>query len=602
MFNQAGSNNMPWNNGPVFLMNGDDGTPIYESYELVSLKVFGDVGSVTAQPTQVRSNSATMTGSLVNPVVVGADQLIEFNFDAGQIYTNLGTNGLGSLPMRLDPTLGGGQMGYTTRPIPVGNQMTFGGGTAGQEVYGELTILLQERQTVRVVSFVNKKTGEICNYLQDSMGAWSELAVIPDDWDLCPPASSEISISAECKQELAEAIAEENAKCAAAQYSQKQFTNPNSLVNLSNFAASAGDTIDNAVVTIADIEAFFDGFDYDAAPVAMSTQGDFSIADFIGGAGTESNTSFVEGYINVTGPMFIRMQNTNNWSGRVDLGVNCGSYQDILTHYNGPGQSATSPSAPIPLGIHRIRVSSWDYDGANGNINIQFSVTGANGWTTDAAGIAGLEFTNVAPIERCFLGRVCEGSEDVIEVSTGLVVDGAELSKPASTNEPVEIDFEALAEAVVNRQNLDVPIGIIENCDGDCYWEIYKGGIRVGPFMTPTKDNSELTTPTLAPSGGKLVSDFFSDGANLAPFSLQLRNTTNAPINWEATISNAPYATITNLSGPVTLVSSQNADGTYQHLLTGTAPIAAFASAPINGDVPSPAGDGTGLELFCESA
>ena len=226
---------------------------------------------------------------------------------------------------------------------------------------------------------------------------------------------------------LAELIAQGNAKCATAQYTQKQLTNPNSLVSLFNFAANADDTIDNAVVTIADIEAFFDGFDYDATPVAMSTQGDFSIADFVGGAGTESNASFVEGYINVTGPMFIRMQNTNNWSGRVDLGENCGEYQNILTYYNGPGQSTTSPAAPIPLGLHRIRISSWDYDGSNGNINTQFSVTGTNGWTTNAAGIAGLAFSNVSPAERCFLGRVCEGSEDVTEVSTGLVVDGAAL-------------------------------------------------------------------------------------------------------------------------------------------------------------------------------
>ena len=451
VFNQAGSNNMPWNNGPVFLMNGGDGDPVYDSYELVSLKVFGDVASVTTQPTQVRSNSATMTGSLVNPVVVGTDQLIEFNFDAGQIYTNLGTNGAGSLPMRLDPTLGTGQMGYTTRPIPVGNQMTFGGGTAGQEIYGELTILVQERQTVRVISFVNKETGEICHYQQDSTGVWSQLAVIADEWDICPASdtaiSREISIGLECKQELAEAIAEENAKCVTAQFSEKQLTNLNSLVDLFNFAPNADDTIDNAVVTIADIEAFFDNFDYDATPAATSTQGNFSIADFVGGAGTESNASFIEGYINVTGPMFIRMQNTNNWSGRVDLGENCSEYEDILTHYNGPGQSATSPAAAIPLGMHSLRVSSWDYDGANGNVNVQFSVTGTNGWTTDAASIPGLEFGNVPPTERTFLGRVCEGSQDVIEVSTGLVVPAAELA----SNETASIGPIAVGPIFVNH-------------------------------------------------------------------------------------------------------------------------------------------------------
>ena len=418
-----------------------------------------------------------------------------------------------------------------------------------------------------------------------------------------PLPDNTVSLTPECKQELAEAIAKENAKCATAQYSEKQFPIPNSLVNLFNFAANADDTIDNAVVNIADIEAFFDNFDYGAAPSATSTQGDFSIADFVGGAGTESNASFVEGYINVTGPMFIRMQNTNNWSGRVDLGENCGEYENILTHYNGPGQAATSLGAPIPLGVHRIRVSSWDYDGANGNINTQFSITGTNGWTTDAAGVAGLEFSNIAPTDRCFMGRVCEGSDDIIEVSTGLIVDGAELfcPKPEPAAEPVEIDYEALAEAVVNRKNLEVPIGIIEACEGDCYWEIYKGGMRVGPFQSPTKNDPESVDATLAPSAGKLVSDFFSDG-NLGPFSLQLRNTTSTPINWQATISNVPYSTIPNLSGPVTLDSSQNPDGTYQHLLTGTGPIAPFANAPLNGDTPNPVGNGTGLELFCEPA
>ena len=256
-------------------------------------------------------------------------------------------------------------------------------------------------------------------------------AGIPAGWveTSCDAPVTRVELAPECKQGLAQAIAEENAKCATGQYSEKQFAAPNSLVNLSNFAANADDTIDNAIVTMADIDAFFDNFDYQAVPAATSTQGDFSIADFVGGGGTESNASFIEGYINVTGPVFIRMSNTNNWSGRVELGENCGEYQNILTHFNAPGQPATSQGAPIPLGIHRIRISSWDYDGANGNINTQFSITGTNGWTTDAVGIAGLEFSNISPNERCFLGRVCEGSEDVTEVSTGLVVDGAVLIK-----------------------------------------------------------------------------------------------------------------------------------------------------------------------------
>lgn len=295
-----------------------------------------------------------------------------------------------------------------------------------------------------------KKIGNICAGVrtgEDGSPIEVDGVLITTDNPNTIPVAGEVSITPECKQELAKAIAEENAKCVTAQFSEKQLTNLNSLVDLFNFAPNADDTIDNAVVTIADIEAFFDNFDYDATPAATSTQGNFSIADFVGGAGTESNASFIEGYINVTGPMFIRMQNTNNWSGRVDLGENCSEYEDILTHYNGPGQSATSPAAAIPLGMHSLRVSSWDYDGANGNVNVQFSVTGTNGWTTDAASISGLEFGNVPPTERTFLGRVCEGSQDVIEVSTGLVVPAAELA----SNETASIGPIAVGPIFVNH-------------------------------------------------------------------------------------------------------------------------------------------------------
>ena len=88
--------------------------------------------------------------------------------------------------------------------------MTFGGGTAGQEVFGELTILIQERQKVRVTSFVNKQTGEICHYQQDNSGLWSELSEIPAQWDVYPTqginSNDEVSIDTQCKQEIAELI------------------------------------------------------------------------------------------------------------------------------------------------------------------------------------------------------------------------------------------------------------------------------------------------------------------------------------------------------------------------------------------------------------
>ena len=196
LFPAAGSNNMPWNNGPVFQMNGQDGLPIYDEYELVSFSVLGDVGTISTQPTQIRSNSATLTGNLVGPVVVGTDQLIQFNFDPGQILTNAGTDGVGNLPIRLDPTLGGGQMAYTTQPIPAGNQMTFGGGTAGQEIMGSLTIRLRERSQVRVLGFLNPETGEIRCYRYDELTKSSmPQGAIPGEWDECPDETPVIEVA-----------------------------------------------------------------------------------------------------------------------------------------------------------------------------------------------------------------------------------------------------------------------------------------------------------------------------------------------------------------------------------------------------------------------
>ena len=184
LFPAGGSNNMPWNNGPVFQMDGADGAPAYNTYELVALKLFGDVAAVNSQPTQIRSNSATFTGSLVNPVDVRADQLIEFDFTPGQIFTNTGTDGAGALPMRLDPVGITGQMGYTTQPAPTDNQMSAGAGTAGQEVYGELVIRLQVGERVTVKEYTCISTGERRLYRSNADGTTTLIDAPPLDWTL----------------------------------------------------------------------------------------------------------------------------------------------------------------------------------------------------------------------------------------------------------------------------------------------------------------------------------------------------------------------------------------------------------------------------------
>ena len=108
--------------------------------------------------------------------------------------------------------------------------------------------------------------------------------------------------------------------------------------------------------------------------------------------------------------------------------------------------------------------------------------------------------------------------------------------------------------------------------------------------------------PTLPPADGKVVSDNFQDGNGNAPFNLQVRNTTGNSANWQALVSGVPYATIPGLvAGNYTLATTDNGDGTYDHLFTGTTPLGGFQNIIITGGLPVPAGTGGGLTLYCEA-
>ena len=104
--------------------------------------------------------------------------------------------------------------------------------------------------------------------------------------------------------------------------------------------------------------------------------------------------------------------------------------------------------------------------------------------------------------------------------------------------------------------------------------------------------------PTLAAAHGIVVSDNFQD-QQFIPFNLQVRNTTGSTVKWEALVTEAPYATIPNINlNGATLVTTDNGDGTYNHLFTGTT--AAFQNIVITGGVADPFGNGSGLTLFAE--
>lgn len=108
--------------------------------------------------------------------------------------------------------------------------------------------------------------------------------------------------------------------------------------------------------------------------------------------------------------------------------------------------------------------------------------------------------------------------------------------------------------------------------------------------------------PTLPNADGKVVSDNFQD-QQFVPFNLQVRNTTNAPVDWEALVQGVPYASISGLAaGNYTLTTTDNGDGTYDHLFTGTSPLGPFANITITGSPVTPAGDGSGLSLYCQAA
>ena len=130
-----------------------------------------------------------------------------------------------------------------------------------------------------------------------------------------------------------------------------------------------------------------------------------------------------------------------------------------------------------------------------------------------------------------------------------------------------------------------------------------------GPItvLTPSDAGGSTGPEPFAPlfplANGKIVSDNFQDGNGNSPFNLQVRNTTNAAVDWQVCIPAAPYAAIPALNIPAGVNHDiiDNGDGTFRHCFDGTG-LGAFANVTITGGLPVPAGvGGTGnLELYCE--
>lgn len=108
--------------------------------------------------------------------------------------------------------------------------------------------------------------------------------------------------------------------------------------------------------------------------------------------------------------------------------------------------------------------------------------------------------------------------------------------------------------------------------------------------------------PLYPEANGKVVSDNFQDGNGNAPFNLQVRNTTNSAVNWQACTPPVPYDSIPNLNAQgANYQVVDNGDGTFLHCFDG-ASLGAFQNITITGGLPDPAGAGgsQNLSLHCE--
>ena len=113
-----------------------------------------------------------------------------------------------------------------------------------------------------------------------------------------------------------------------------------------------------------------------------------------------------------------------------------------------------------------------------------------------------------------------------------------------------------------------------------------------GPTTTTTTPTTPTTPDYGTPANGLFISDNFQDGNGNAPFNLQVRINGAGPEDWRAVVA-GPYATIPNLSsGNYTLQTTDNGDGSYTHVFTGTVPLANFNNIIITGGLPVPAGAG----------
>ena len=416
--------NIPPNNLFNSFLDGSDGGDVFSNYEIDSLTL-AYVGTATGGDDGI-FNVAGL-GNTPSYVQDGPGRVLA-TWEAAP-----GTVVPSNRSYRLDFT--GSHSGNLLVVAPTaGNQITVSGGAAGNEVMGRLIGRVQPN-IIETVRTYRDLTGNGPDLVLDAHGnsisvdlSWAEIACLSDD---------EVNVI--------EQLIEDDCKLVG-NFTEKVF-NDTGVVDRFDFNPDPSITLDAATVTLADIEAFFDDFDYSAAPDATSTTNSLDIPDaFTTSANPDANVSFLQGFINVTQATTISLSNTNQWAGRVEVDENCdGNYVTLITHYNGPGVANTSATEPLPEGIIGIRITSFDYDGVNGNI------------VTNVSNAVAL--SNVEPNSRCFIGKRLDGETDVIELSTGLVVPGAQFDT-CSASAPAVV---AAASGPVICEPFDLDISFVDD-------------------------------------------------------------------------------------------------------------------------------------------
>ena len=227
-------------------------------------------------------------------------------------------------------------------------------------------------------------------------------------------------------------------QCWVNKYREKVFT-PGGDITVEHWSPTGLANVSANNISLAAVTNTLDNFDY-STPTDATTQSTVDLDDFVPNNGTDNNISRATYFINVTAPISIRIRTTNQHAGRIELDANCsGEFVTMVDHVRAGGGSASGNSAAValPVGIHRLRITGYDYDGANGNYAVQHNENGG------FAGVDGtppnnLQFSGSEPTERCFYGKLTAGSTDVIDTATGQVVTNPIVPCDDGAQAPIE--------------------------------------------------------------------------------------------------------------------------------------------------------------------